>query len=353
MEFPVNDSEFPFIRDKHIKYCTRCLGVLPERCQSIDSSRIVTAFFAISALDHLNALDKIENDRQHLIDWIYSMQVTANEDDPTPVDFGFRGSTTCMISENSNYDLCDKAHVAMTYTALSTLVILGDDLSKVEKENILSSLKDLQLPNGSFRPMNIDCENDMRFVYCVACVCYILQDWSTIDVEKIIEYIKESRNYDGGIGQGPGLESHGGSTFCALATLWLMGKLEETFTEKELNDLKRWLIFRQNHGFHGRPNKPDDTCYTFWIGASLKILGCYEFVNYSEVSRFVFSAQDEICGGISKLVDFTPDILHTYLGISGLLLFDKGKPLTHPGLNISQRAANYLSKLHKQWKLQS
>ncbi|GFR08031.1 geranylgeranyl transferase type-1 subunit beta, partial [Trichonephila clavata] len=101
MEFPVNDSEYPFLRDKHIKYCIRCLGVLPERCQSIDSSRVVTAFFAISSLDHMNALKEIEKDRQHLIDWIYSMQVTTNENDSSPVDFGFRGSTICMIKENS------------------------------------------------------------------------------------------------------------------------------------------------------------------------------------------------------------------------------------------------------------
>ncbi|GFR04643.1 geranylgeranyl transferase type-1 subunit beta [Trichonephila clavata] len=353
MEFPVNDSEYPFLRDKHIKYCIRCLGVLPERCQSIDSSRVVTAFFAISSLDHMNALKEIEKDRQHLIDWIYSMQVTTNENDSSPVDFGFRGSTICMIKENSNDSLCDKAHIAMTYTALSTLIVLGDDLSKVKKENILSSLKDLQLPNGSFRPMNIDCESDMRFVYCAACVCYILQDWSTIDTEKIVQYIKESRNYDGGIGQGPGLESHGGSTFCALATLYLMGRIEETFTVRELNNLKRWLIFRQVNGFNGRPNKPEDSCYTFWIGASLKILGCYDSVNYPEVSKFVFNNQDNICGGIAKLVKLTPDILHTCLGISGLLLYDKGKSLVHPGLNISQRAAKYLSQLHNQWKLQS
>ncbi|PRD24198.1 UNVERIFIED_CONTAM: Pggt1b [Trichonephila clavipes] len=148
-------------------------------------------------------------------------------------------------------------------------------------------------------------------------------------------------------------ESCSGSTFCALATLYLMGRIEETFTERELKDLKRWLIFRQTSGFNGRPNKPEDSCYTFWIGASLKILGGYNFVNYPKVSKFVFHNQDCICGGIAKLAKLTPDILHTCLGISGLLLYDKGKSLVHPGLNISQRAANYLSKLHNQWKLQS
>ncbi|KAG8190652.1 hypothetical protein JTE90_002606 [Oedothorax gibbosus] len=353
MDFPVNETKLQFFRDKHIKYCIRCLGVLPERCESIDSTRPVSAFFSVASLDHLNASDKIENDRQILIDWVYSMQINPDEEASSKIGYGFRGSTTCMVGDDPNSDLCDKANIGMTYTALTTLLVLGDDLSKVHKKLIIQSLADLQLPNGSFRPMNINCESDMRFVYCAATVCYILQDWSSINVEKSIEYIKQSRNYDGGIGQGPGLESHGGSTYCAIAALWLMGRLTTTFSDRELSDMKRWLVFRQHHGFQGRPNKPEDTCYTFWIGATLKLLDCYDFVNYLEVSKFVFCTQDEITGGIAKWNGNTPDTLHTYLGISGLLLYDRGTPLIHPALNISQRAANFLSKLHKQWKMES
>lgn len=40
--------------------------------------------------------------------------------------------------------------------------------------------------------MNIECENDMRFVYCAACICYILQDWSGMDIEKAVDYIQKS-----------------------------------------------------------------------------------------------------------------------------------------------------------------
>jgi prenyltransferase beta subunit len=32
-------------------------------------------------------------------------------------------------------------------------------------------------------------ESDMRFVYCAACICYILQDWSGMDIEKTMNYI--------------------------------------------------------------------------------------------------------------------------------------------------------------------
>ena len=63
----------------------------------------------------------------------------------------------------------------------------------------------------------------------------------------------------------------GGSTFCALASLVLMGKLHEAFTPTELERLKRWCLRRQHTGFQGRPNKPVDTCYSFWVGASLEV----------------------------------------------------------------------------------
>ena len=42
-------------------------------------------------------------------------------------------------------------------------------------------------------------------------------------MNKLIDYVQRSQNYDGGIGLGPGLESHGGSTYCAVAALALLG----------------------------------------------------------------------------------------------------------------------------------
>ena len=36
-------------------------------------------------------------------------------------------------------------------------------------------------------------ENDMRFVYCAACICYMLNDWSGIDQEKAVEFIQKSQ----------------------------------------------------------------------------------------------------------------------------------------------------------------
>ena len=78
----------------------------------------------------------------------------------------------------------------------------------------------------------------------------------------------------GGIAQGPYLEAHGGSTYCAVASLYLMDRLEDGLSACQRSQLVRWLVNRQRQGLNGRPDKDDDTCYTFWIGKFLKLMGC-------------------------------------------------------------------------------
>lgn len=78
----------------------------------------------------------------------------------------------------------------------------------------------------------------------------------------------------------------GGSTFCALASLVLMDCLDSSFATKELEQVKRWCLFRQMSGFQGRPNKPVDTCYSFWVGASLKVQTnfiCYVLISFEMI----------------------------------------------------------------------
>ena len=73
----------------------------------------------------------------------------------------------------------------------------------------------------------------------------------------------------------------GGSTFCAVASLVLMDRLHSTLSDKQIAKLIRWCVMRQQSGFQGRPNKPADTCYSFWVGATLKVrcLHCWEDIS--------------------------------------------------------------------------
>ncbi|XP_048734920.1 geranylgeranyl transferase type-1 subunit beta-like isoform X2 [Ostrea edulis] len=347
------DENDDFLKPKHIKFFERCLQILPSRYCSLDTNRMTIAFFALSGLDLLNALNRIEKDKDKIIQWIYSLQILPNEDGSNICQCGFRGSSTNTVnSQKKRNELkLDSGHIAMTYTALTSLLILGDDLGKVNKFTVLSALRNLQQEDGSFCCVPEGSENDMRFVYCAACICYMLDDWSGMDVEKAVEFIQKSQSYEGGIGQGPDLEAHGGSTFCAIAALALMNKLKTSFTPKQYKRLQRWCISRQQSGFQGRPNKPTDTCYSFWVGATLKLIDAYHLSDAQCNRGFLMETQDAITGGFSKWPDHTPDALHAYLGVGGLsLLKEEGVLSMHAALNISQRASEHLDSLHSKWK---
>ncbi|KAJ3156721.1 Geranylgeranyl transferase type-1 subunit beta [Geranomyces michiganensis] len=167
----------------------------------------------------------------------------------------------------------DNAHITMTYTALASLLILRDDLSCVNKRAIIDGLGQLQQADGSFLPYYGSDESDMRFLYCACVISYILNDWRGMDQDKAVEYILRSQSYEAAFGQGPGQEAHGGSTYCAIASLNLLGKLHMV---PRKDDLVYWLLSRQQDGFNGRPNKASDTCYSFWVGATLEVQSARE-----------------------------------------------------------------------------
>lgn len=62
----------------------------------------------------------------------------------------------------------------------------------VFKYHLILGVKSLQQPEGSFSATLSGTEADMRFLYCAACICYILDDWSGFDVEKATKYIIDS-----------------------------------------------------------------------------------------------------------------------------------------------------------------
>uniref|UniRef100_A0A7S2TT83 Prenyltransferase alpha-alpha toroid domain-containing protein n=1 Tax=Lotharella oceanica TaxID=641309 RepID=A0A7S2TT83_9EUKA len=223
----------------------------------------------------------------------------------------------------------------MTYSALCALRILGDDLKKVDKKAIVSSLKLLQRENGCFRCATSE-EDDMRFMYCACVISDMLGDWSGVNKEAAVKYIVESQAFDGGIGLRIGAEGHGGTTYCAVASLVLMGRLDAL---KDYDGLVRWCVYGQGQGFVGRPNKPPDSCYSFWIGATMMMLGVYDLTAANDNRHFNLRCQTK-WGGFGKYPDVHPDILHSYFGICGLSMMgmDGLRPID-PVWGITQRAA--------------
>lgn len=78
--------------------------------------------------------------------------------------------------------------------------------------------------------------------------------------------------------------------------------------------LRRWCLMRQDSGFQGRPGKPSDTCYSFWVGATLDLLCISGFSDAEQNKAFILNTQDVLIGGFAKFESTRPDPLHTYLG---------------------------------------
>jgi len=324
------------------------MAVLPGEYASEECNRLSILFFSLSGLDILNGHES--SNKNSIIEWIYALKTKS----PSSLYYGFAGSTCTRLSNveaSDNLSNYDESHVAMTYVGLASLIICGDNLAKLSRPEIAASLKALQQPDGSFIASFCESISDMRFVYCASCVSYIIQDWSGMNIEKAIKFIQNSLTYEGAFGQSPGLEAHGGSTFCAVASLVLMGKLDDALTKKQKDTLVRWCLMRQISGFQGRPNKAVDTCYSFWVVATLKLLGADIFVDRKSNREFLLATQDGIKGGFGKWIDSGSDLLHTYFGIAGLAALNEfDLEPTNVALNITQRSFEHLRTIHEKWK---
>ncbi|XP_058099168.1 geranylgeranyl transferase type-1 subunit beta-like [Magnolia sinica] len=75
-------------------------------------------------------------------------------------------------------------------------------------------------------------------------------------------------------------------------------------------------------GFQGRTNKPSDTCYAFWVGGVLKILGAHHFFDKDALRAFLLSCQTPY-SGFRKFPKQLPDLYHTYYGFCAFSLLDE------------------------------
>lgn len=171
------------MKRKHTTFFQRILKVIPSCMSMYDTNRMPMAFFAISGLDILGSLDEFsEHEKQAAIEWIYRLQVSNG------TKSGFQSSTT-LPQDCAEYHC---GHLAMTYTALATLLVLNDDLSRVDRESIVKAVRACQTLDGCFTAMLEGCESDMRFMYCACCISAMLNDWSGVDKKKAKEYIYSS-----------------------------------------------------------------------------------------------------------------------------------------------------------------
>ncbi|KAL1217775.1 Geranylgeranyl transferase type-1 subunit beta [Cardamine amara subsp. amara] len=333
---PRPPSSTIFEKDRHLLYLQMMYELLPYHYQSQEINRLTLAHFIISGLHFLGARDRVDKDV--VASWILSFQalprnIVSLKDGEF---YGFFGSRSSQFPRDENGDLThNSSNLASTYCALAILKVIGHDLSTIESESLLISMKNLQQDDGSFMPVHTGGEMDLRFVYCAAAICYMLNNWSGMDKEMAKSYILNCQSYDGGFGLIPGSESHGGATYCAVASLRLMGFIGDDLLSNHSGSsiidpslLLNWCLQRQANdgGFQGRTNKPSDTCYAFWIGAVLKLIGGYTFIDKIALRKFLLNCQSKY-GGFSKFPGQLPDLYHSYYGYTAFSLLEE------PGLS--------------------
>ncbi|EED86692.1 predicted protein [Thalassiosira pseudonana CCMP1335] len=353
-----------FERLRHIRYFTHSLQNLPSQYSSADTNRLTLVHFCIQSLDVLGALPdhhgrfcgdvetEVYLDREEIVEWIYALQTLPLYDEQSTPP-----------TANHPYD---HSHLAMTYVALCTLVALGDDLSRIDRSAILQTLSGSQKEDGSFVAISSkynggeakkdekeDDDCDLRFMYTAISICSSICNTSTINIQSATSYILSCISYEGALGLTPGREGHGGSTFCGIASLYLMGVLDEVLDSKETmgwkEDLIRWCVMRQyslssrsnennpnvmNNGYdgdvnnaagmQGRPNKLQDTCYSYWIGGTLHLLDASHLLDGWALREYVLQCQSPY-GGFGKTVNAMPDLLHSFYSMAWLAISEEGR----------------------------
>lgn len=236
--------------------------LLPHFYTSNDSNRMLLALFTVSALDILGDLDAAlsSEERQGHIDWVYGCQLPEGGFRPWP------GSNYGELRNDDN-KIWDPAHIPGTFFALLTLIVLGDDLEKVKRKEILTWLVQMQRPEGSFGETlgeggYVHGGNDSRFGYMATAIRWMLrgnlegpcEGIPDIDVDAFVTCVRASECYDGGISEAPYHEAHAGFTCCAIAALAFLNRLPLPSSQKpdgvirgvsNVQNTLHWLVSRQ------------------------------------------------------------------------------------------------------------
>ena len=263
-----------------------------------DYLRMSGIYWLCTCLDLLHSLSSMDHD--YILDYIQKCH------DPT----------------SGGYSPCPKhdPHLLYTLSAVQLLVHLNR-IDLIDKPSLCSYIRRLQQDDGSFTGDQWG-EVDTRFSFCAIACLALVDALDTVDIDRAVTFVMSCLNFDGGFGCVPGAESHAGQIYCCLGFLSLVQRLDQLDASTR-NMLAWWLCERQlekSGGLNGRPEKLPDVCYSWWVLASLKILGKTQWINSEKLSQFILASQDDETGGCADRPGNVADPFHTLFGVAGLAL---------------------------------
>ncbi|SPN96576.1 related to geranylgeranyltransferase beta subunit [Cephalotrichum gorgonifer] len=356
--------------------------LLPAHYTPHDSTRMTLAFFIVSALDLLSTPSEpllSPDDKRDIRSWVLSLQHPAGGFVGSPTHLLPRENYLAGDGAGGDANLAATYFALLLLAIADEGGEEGCAFAGVDRAQTLAWLKRLQRADGSFGEV-VDGEGrvsggrDMRYCYLAACVRWCLRGdveegseaWvEDIDVAGLVAHIRRAQTYDGGMGESSQHESHAGYAYCAIAALSLLERpLAESATPPprvmdsgipDVPALVKFLVGRQLAyvdppegdddddddeedpdaanclevglgklglgefvGFNGRWNKEADTCYCWWVGATLKILGHDNLISNGPSRAFLLDKTQHIVGGFGKHPGSSPDAYHAYLGLAAL-----------------------------------
>uniref|UniRef100_A0A2R5LKX7 Protein farnesyltransferase subunit beta n=1 Tax=Ornithodoros turicata TaxID=34597 RepID=A0A2R5LKX7_9ACAR len=304
------EGDFPILnRERHVPFLVKGLRNLPEAYQELDPSRTWLCYWILHSLELLDAPVFAET-KSNVAKFLATCQHP---------DGGFSGGPF------------QQAHLAPTYAAVNALCILGTEeaYNVIDREKLLKFLKSVKQPDGSFI-MHQGGEADVRGTYCALAVAKLTNIYTDDLFEGTAEWVKKCQTYEGGFGGVPGMEAHGGYTFCGYASLVLL----EQESNCDLKRLLRWLTNRQMRfegGFQGRTNKLVDGCYSFWQGGVFPLIHKVLFALGNEalsmenwmfdqeaLQEYILICCQDTSGGLVDKPGKPRDYYHTCYLLSGL-----------------------------------
>ena len=344
------NGEAKYYRLLHYNFAKKLMSKLPGGYSSLDSGYPWLLYWVTNIITMCK--DNYALNQKDKMQFVQILKELQHEDG------GFCGSPK------------GHAHLISTYAAVMAIVNLGIpeayDIIDINKmKNFLLKMKNNQFDinqepsytdkNGVYlitRDKNnefisyhtaypgtfqnhINGESDLRSTYCAMVVASVLNlinyDYLENDpiTKGVVNNIKNCQTFEGGLGPEPFCEAHGGYSYCGIATLVLLKKLNEIDT----NSFVRWLVNRQmtkEGGFNGRTNKLVDSCYSFWQGSIFNMIymGDNKFTYdmellYDQLSLqayILFACQNLQNGGLIDKPGKFPDLFHTNYATAGLSL---------------------------------
>ena len=239
-------------------------------------------------------------------------------------------------------------HLATTYAACASLATLGDPsaLRQVDRDGVRAFVRARfdEAGNGGFALTPCG-EVDPRGAYCALAACTLLRlDIADVlgneNIEQLGSYLASCQTYEGGIGPAPGVEAHGGYSYCGLAAAVLCNQHHKL----DIMALAEWVSMRQGDsegGFAGRTSKLADACYAFWQAATLEVARtyCFRWITGTEqcvddsdgkgtqrwfdeeaLQEWLLKCCQDTNGGFRDKPGKERDLYHTCYGLSGLAL---------------------------------